>query len=128
MRALITGRKPEGGSIHGTVDRGPDSIACSLGSDELSMRQARWSFVLEQVAMLETARVPGRIRMRFLGSPQTLAAMQGLIAAERECCSSVRWHMDVTGERGLLDVIGPEDLIARLRRTVQGLGALLDFE
>ena len=83
-------------------------LACSLSLDDLGRRRRDIADLVGD-ALLERVAVPGGLRARFRRDPGTEAALERLVAAERECCP----FLDLAIERGadelVLVVRGPSE-------------------
>ena len=75
-------------------------LACSLSLDDLARRR-RDIADLTRDALLERAAIPGGLRARFRRDRQTKAALERLVAAERECCP----FLDLAIERGADELV-----------------------
>ena len=58
------------------------------------------------------------VRYRFPGDDATLAALFGMIAAERTCCSSLRLTLQAEPQAGplWLEITGPGEAVAALQQ------------
>jgi hypothetical protein len=83
------------------------SNACTL--DE-SARERRLQEIatLASSALLEAERTAQGARILLRDSPGTRAELQRLLAAEVDCCSFLRFGLNVTDGSLALDISGPE--------------------
>lgn len=97
-------------------DARPTSPACALDPVRLGVRQARWRDARRHVEIVERNRVAGAFRITFRGPRSAIEAIESLVASERECCAWAAWHVHGLGDRVMLEVRAPEDLIMPLAR------------
>lgn len=81
-------------------------IACTLSSEELAVRGARWRRLGENAAVEATVIADG-LRLAFVGDvgPE----VRELAALERECCAFASWTVHTHGERVVLDITADGD-------------------
>lgn len=91
-------------------------IGCTLEGDAQAERHEALQTLFSQAA--ERQDLPEGVRYRFAGSDSTLAALFGLIAAERTCCSSLHMTLRVEPQAGplWLEITGPADSVTALQR------------
>jgi hypothetical protein len=102
-----------------TIDHGGDAkpvelpIACTLEANEGAERLIRWKALLER-SLPKVMREPDQIVVRLAGAPSVAAELDAIVAAERACCSFVKWHvvhdtswheLQIRGTRDGLDAI-----------------------
>jgi hypothetical protein len=87
------------------LDRFP--VACSLDGDQARRRWQEWNALLGR--RLSFDRSPRHITVRFAAGDNVLAQLQGLIAAEQQCCGFVAWEVEELGNAVLLAVRGDPD-------------------
>ncbi len=67
---------------------------------------------------LERQDLANGVRYRFAGDEAMLAALFGMIAAERTCCSDLRLTLTVEPQAGplWLEILGPDEAVAALQQ------------
>jgi hypothetical protein len=82
-------------------------IACGLGEGDLRDRQ-RSLAELGRASFLGADGGGGRHRLRFRGDPGTRAALEAIVAAERECCPFLDLSVGESGGELTLSIEAPE--------------------
>ncbi len=83
----------------------PAPVACSLGRDDLTQRQARWERLTARTAV-ERAPTDRGLRLVFGREPGVEEELRELAALERECCAFADWSVSESGGSVVLDVGG----------------------
>jgi MerR family transcriptional regulator, copper efflux regulator len=86
----------------------PLPIACSLTPGEYAVRAREWR-ELASAALMEKSSIEGGLRLRFRREDQVHAALEGLVAAERECCPFLDLGIRTSDTAIELDVTGPAE-------------------
>jgi len=84
----------------------PVDVACTLTADDLSARREQWRRLVNRGAVA-VRRNPTGLEVRFGGSEDTAAAVDALVAAERECCSFLAWAVARSTSEVVLAIAGP---------------------
>jgi hypothetical protein len=93
-----------------------EHIGCNLDPEAHDDRRSMLQTLFAQAR--ERQDLAGGVRYRFAGDDATLAALFGLIAAERTCCSSLRLTLQAEPQAGpiWLEISGPVDAVAALQQ------------
>jgi hypothetical protein len=83
-------------------------IACSLPTDQARDRSAVIA-ALRADAMLEQQPINGGLRTRFRDQPDIEQRVRDLVAAERVCCSFMRFDVRRDEDAIVLDITGSQD-------------------
>jgi MerR family copper efflux transcriptional regulator len=83
-------------------------IACSLTPDAAAERMAEWREVAAK-ALVDKSSIDGGVRLRFRRDDQVHAALNDLVAAERECCPFLDLDIRTSDATIELDVTGPAE-------------------
>lgn len=86
------------------MDRRLLPIACSLEGGEARQRWLDWGALIAD--RLSEDRSPLELRVRFKADESVRVELNRLVAAERDCCGFVDWHIDDTGDELLLRITG----------------------
>lgn len=78
-------------------------VACELGTNEGLSRMRRWE-ALGQTGHPRAHRSGRTLGVRYRSAPGVREELLALVAAERQCCSFVSWHVDQTGPDLVLHV------------------------
>lgn len=91
-------------------------IGCALGPEKQDARLAMLRALFAQAQ--ERQDLADGVRYRFAGDDATLAALFGMIAAERTCCSSLRLTMQAEPQAGplWLEITGPAEAVTALQQ------------
>jgi hypothetical protein len=84
-------------------------MRCTLTSDELATRGARW----RALGAADVADTTNGLRLSF--PAQAEVELRELAALERECCAFARWEVTKRGERAVLDIIAEGESIAAVQ-------------
>jgi hypothetical protein len=93
----------------------PAPVGCTLAGEARDERVAAWRAVLGP-ALLEREAIPAGARLRLRRPPALEAALAGLVAAEGRCCAHLGFGVAADGDALILDVTGPADAVASIRR------------
>lgn len=85
-----------------------EPIACSLTGEDLGAREREWRAVAQEALLGRTAIADG-LRLRFRGTPEVSERLQGLIAAERECCPFLDMVLTPSDGELVLDITAERD-------------------
>jgi hypothetical protein len=90
-------------------------IGCALEPEAHDARRATLHALFAQAQ--ERQDLASGVRYRFPGDDATLAALFGMIAAERTCCSSLRLTLQAEPQAGplWLEITGPEESVTALQ-------------
>lgn len=89
-----------------------ETLACSLGGDELIERLGQWAHVASQATSRHVEK--GRIVSTYPADEDLLRRLRELIAAEAECCSFMKFEVTE----------GPDGVVVELRVPDEMSGAL----
>ena len=91
-------------------------IGCALEPDAQDARRATLQALFTQAQ--EHQDLADGVRYRFPGDDAMLAALFGMIAAERTCCSSLRLTLQAEPQSGplWLEITGPAEAVAALQQ------------
>jgi hypothetical protein len=83
-------------------------IACTLTAAQHRSRTTELAALAER-ALLAREPIPGGERLTFARTPGTERDVDAAIAAERSCCSFLRFAVDRRDGRLVVDVTGPPE-------------------
>jgi hypothetical protein len=83
-------------------------VACSLDSSELERRLAAIGAVGAE-GLIARDVVEGQHRLRFRSNAATRKRLEGIVAAEAECCAFLDISLTEAGGELLLSIAAPED-------------------
>jgi hypothetical protein len=86
-------------------DRGPEPVACTLGSGDMARRAARWE-ALTGRALVRAATTERGLRLVFRADPGVAGELGDLVALERDCCAFANWSVHEHDAEIALDVTG----------------------
>ncbi|HTE20909.1 MAG TPA: hypothetical protein VK689_21300 [Armatimonadota bacterium] len=91
-------------------------IGCELTPEAHDVRRAMLAALFAQAE--EQQHLENGVRYRFAGDDATLAALFGMIAAERTCCSSLRLTLQAEPRSGPLwvEITGPDEAVIALQQ------------
>lgn len=91
-------------------------IGCALEPDAQAARHQMLQTLFAQAQ--ERQDLADGVRYRFPGDDDTLAALFGMIAAERTCCSSLRLTLQADPQAGplWLEITGPAGAVTALQQ------------
>lgn len=91
-------------------------LGCDLAPDAHDTRRTTLRALFSQAQ--ERQDLADGVRYRFAGDDATLAALFGLIAAERTCCSSLCLALRAEPQAGplWLEITGPMEAVAALQQ------------
>lgn len=95
-----------------------EAIACSLSGPELIERVKEWREVASRAISREVH--GGRIVATYPADQQLVQQLRGLIAAEAECCSFMRFEVDEGPDQVVVELQVPEDM-SEVLATMLGL-------
>jgi hypothetical protein len=84
-------------------------MRCTLTSDELATRGARW----RALGAADVADTTNGLRLSF--PVQVELELRELAALERECCSFARWDVTRDGDRAVLDITAEGEAVAAVQ-------------
>lgn len=92
-----------------------ERIGCTLDAAAYQERRAALHALFERAQARQD--LANGVRYRFAGDDATLAALFGMIAAERTCCSSLRLTLQAEPQAGplWLEITGPPEAVAALQ-------------
>ena len=92
-----------------------ERMGCTLDTREHDERRAALQTLFAQAQ--ERQDLVDGVRYGFAGDDATLAALFGVIAAERTCCSSLRFTLQAEPQAGplWLEITGPGEAVAALQ-------------
>src|SRR5262245_351704 len=90
------------------MDEKTEPIACTLDA-EAQRQRGREFEDLARAALLERRRLEGALRLRYRRSEGVEAAVRDLVARERQCCSFLRFELNVAGDEIHLSISGPPE-------------------
>ena len=82
-------------------------IACTLGADDLTIRQESWFAVMAAALRSKTA-TPTGIRLEFDPDPEAAHTLLDLVASERSCCAWASWSLTNTQHSTSVEVDADE--------------------
>ena|SRR5438309_4348947 len=85
-------------------------IACSLGASERVARGREWDALLRS-ALLERRPTSRGARLRFARDDAVAAALERLVAAERECCPFLELELSRARGELVLEASGPPEAV-----------------
>jgi hypothetical protein len=85
-----------------------EPVACSLGVSELQQRLATIAEVGAE-GLISHEAVGGRHRLRFRASTAMRERLEGIVAAEAECCSFLDLSVSEEGGELVLSIAAPEE-------------------
>ncbi len=102
-------------------------IACTLGADDLRIRQESWFAVMAAALRSKTA-TPMGVRLEFDPDPDAAHTLLDLVASERSCCAWASWSLTSTRHSTSVEVDADESgvpvLHAMFEQTPDGRRAL----
>lgn len=98
-------------------------IGCALEPDAQQARRETLRDLFTQAQ--ERQDLADGVRYRFPGDDAMLAALFGMIAAERTCCSSLRLTLQAEPQSGplWLEITGPAEAVGALREVFRRTAA-----
>jgi hypothetical protein len=84
-------------------------MKCTLTSDELVTRGARW----RALGAADVADTTVGLRLSFPARAET--ELRELARLERECCSFARWDVTRQGDRAVLDITAEGEAVAAVQ-------------
>ena len=84
-------------------------MRCTLTSDELATRGARW----RTLGAADVADTTHGLRLSF--PLQAEVELRELAALERECCAFARWDVTRHGDRAVLDITAEGEAVAAVQ-------------
>jgi len=91
-------------------DDEPVPFACSLSREDRRDREAAIRSLFER-GLIDTTRVPGGLRARFVAEPGTRDELVALAAAESDCCPFLNLEVTCADRVLVLDVTGPAEAL-----------------
>lgn len=82
------------------------SVACTLGGDELGGRTAQWRALVTRAT--ERREAPDGVRLTFPSTPELVAELASLAAAEQGCCAFFDFTLHLAPASLVLTVRAPE--------------------
>jgi ribosomal protein S18 acetylase RimI-like enzyme len=82
-------------------------VVCSLGAGDLEQRLATIAEIGRR-SLLDREVEAGRHLLRFRSDPQTRLQLEGVVAAEAECCAFLALSLKEDGEDLVLSIAAPE--------------------
>ncbi|HST24453.1 MAG TPA: hypothetical protein VLJ76_00530 [Gaiellaceae bacterium] len=85
-----------------------NAVACTLNTEELTDRRARWDRLVEQAFVEREPTARGQ-RLVFRREAGVETELRELARLEKECCAFADWEVGEEDDRVVLDVGGTAD-------------------
>jgi hypothetical protein len=83
-------------------------VVCSLGAGDLEQRLAAIAEIGAE-SLIDREVDGTRHRLRFRSDPRTRQSLEGIVAAEAECCAFLDLSLEDDGGSLVLSIAAPED-------------------
>jgi hypothetical protein len=105
---------PDCGCDTDPVPRLEQSVACTLGEVEMAARLVEWQRIINMATRAEHS--PGRVCATFDPSPEVIAEVARLCAAEMACCPVFTFELAMAAGLVVLTIEGPVEALPSFDR------------
>jgi MerR family transcriptional regulator, copper efflux regulator len=105
--------------IHRSEKSGQAAATCSLASDSLTGRIGEWRSLA--ATALRRRIEPGRVFTVYPNRPEIARALSQLVAAEKECCPFLTFHVQEQGSEIAVELRYPSEFADTLARVLSGV-------